>query len=296
MRPKKNVKMKDIADALGVSVASVSYALTGKKDVGETLRQKVIAKAKELGYRYTAEEKRETRKKVRIVYENPASSAGGVSAAKLSGILAAHGLAAAGRTEEAEGTLVIRQNGGGPLEEISLEGFSVTVLAGADEDALQDVAAPAVFTSTEHAVPALGRMGAVRPALLCRENAPNALDRYLGFLCGGELWKMENPEKSVYRSVEALLDSRPLPDAVLCADASSAAALRDALQNIPEDIMVIPCCSREEAERLGFSKALVPDTRQILETAAAILEKRLSGEPPAGFHAVPEIFLEGEPG
>ena len=47
----KTVKLADIADRLGVSVVTVSKALSGQKGVGEELREKIIALADELGYR-----------------------------------------------------------------------------------------------------------------------------------------------------------------------------------------------------------------------------------------------------
>lgn len=52
MRPKKKVNLKSIADAIGVSVVSVSNALSGKPGVGRELREKICAKADELGYEY----------------------------------------------------------------------------------------------------------------------------------------------------------------------------------------------------------------------------------------------------
>lgn len=47
---KKKVKLKDIAEELGVSIVSVSNALNGKKGVGEQLRQRVLETAEKLGY------------------------------------------------------------------------------------------------------------------------------------------------------------------------------------------------------------------------------------------------------
>lgn len=44
------VKLKDIADALGISVVTVSNALSGKKGVSDELRDKIMAKAQILGY------------------------------------------------------------------------------------------------------------------------------------------------------------------------------------------------------------------------------------------------------
>ena len=65
MRPHKDVKLKNIADELGVSVVSVSNALRGKKGVSEELRSKVKESAVRLGIpidRQTDGEKNERRK------------------------------------------------------------------------------------------------------------------------------------------------------------------------------------------------------------------------------------------
>lgn len=45
-----SVKLKDIADALGISVVTVSNALSGKKGVSHDMRNQIIVKAQELGY------------------------------------------------------------------------------------------------------------------------------------------------------------------------------------------------------------------------------------------------------
>ena len=47
-----NVTMRDIAEKLGVSIVSVSKALTGKAGVSEELREKIKKEADRLGYRY----------------------------------------------------------------------------------------------------------------------------------------------------------------------------------------------------------------------------------------------------
>ncbi|MBR6156957.1 MAG: LacI family DNA-binding transcriptional regulator [Lachnospiraceae bacterium] len=49
MRPPKEVKLKDVADALGVSVVSVSNALRGRKGVSEELRTRICECAQRLG-------------------------------------------------------------------------------------------------------------------------------------------------------------------------------------------------------------------------------------------------------
>lgn len=47
---KKAVRQADIAEALGVSIVTVSKALAGKSGVGPALREEILKKAKELGY------------------------------------------------------------------------------------------------------------------------------------------------------------------------------------------------------------------------------------------------------
>ncbi len=54
---KKIVSMKDIAEQLGVSVVTVSKALSNKEGVGVTLRAQIIDKANALGYRYMPQAK-----------------------------------------------------------------------------------------------------------------------------------------------------------------------------------------------------------------------------------------------
>ena len=44
------VSMKDIAKKCGVSVATVSKALNGQKDIGESTRLRICAAAEEMGY------------------------------------------------------------------------------------------------------------------------------------------------------------------------------------------------------------------------------------------------------
>ena len=46
----KSVKMADIASTLGVSIVSVSKALSGKDGVSEETRKKILDTAEQLGY------------------------------------------------------------------------------------------------------------------------------------------------------------------------------------------------------------------------------------------------------
>lgn len=54
---RKSVTMGDVAKELGVSTVSVSKALTGKEGVSDAVREMIIKKADEMGYRYTGSKK-----------------------------------------------------------------------------------------------------------------------------------------------------------------------------------------------------------------------------------------------
>lgn len=58
---KSTPTMKDIADELGITVMSVSKALSGKEGVSEDLRKKIFAKAEEIGYKKGSSFKEATR-------------------------------------------------------------------------------------------------------------------------------------------------------------------------------------------------------------------------------------------
>lgn len=57
---KKNVAMKDIAQRLGVSIVTVSKALSNKDGVGPALRTRIIETASEMGYHYALPQKSAT--------------------------------------------------------------------------------------------------------------------------------------------------------------------------------------------------------------------------------------------
>ena len=63
MAQKKEVKLEDIAEELQISIVSVSNALKGKKGVSEALREKVLKKAKELGYHIKQDADKKVEKK-----------------------------------------------------------------------------------------------------------------------------------------------------------------------------------------------------------------------------------------
>lgn len=66
MRQIKEVKLEDIAEALGVSIVTVSNALKGKKGVSKNLSLRIIKKAEELGYQFPEPAVKKEHKSYRI--------------------------------------------------------------------------------------------------------------------------------------------------------------------------------------------------------------------------------------
>ena len=59
----KSVTMSDVAKAMGVSTVTVSKAITGKDGVSKDVREKIKAKASEMGYIYNLGSKLEKENK-----------------------------------------------------------------------------------------------------------------------------------------------------------------------------------------------------------------------------------------
>lgn len=64
---KKNVTMRDIGAALGVSTVTISKALGGKEGVSDAVREKIIETAKKMGYRYGAPQPEDTGKVICVL-------------------------------------------------------------------------------------------------------------------------------------------------------------------------------------------------------------------------------------
>ena len=62
----KNVTMSDIAKDMGVSTVTVSKAITGKDGVSKEVRDKILARAREIGYIYSKAPKEEAQKRYNV--------------------------------------------------------------------------------------------------------------------------------------------------------------------------------------------------------------------------------------
>lgn len=61
MGRKKEVKLEDISNKLGVSIVTVSNALKGKKGVSDTMRAKILKAAQSMGYQIQKEEQQQSK-------------------------------------------------------------------------------------------------------------------------------------------------------------------------------------------------------------------------------------------
>ena len=61
------VKLKDIANAVGVSTVTVSNALSGKKGVSGEMRDRIETVAQEMGYDLSRYERKETGARIGVV-------------------------------------------------------------------------------------------------------------------------------------------------------------------------------------------------------------------------------------
>ena len=61
------IKLKDIADAVGVSTVTVSNALSGKKGVSEEMRERIGNTARDMGYDFSRYEKKEGGARIGVI-------------------------------------------------------------------------------------------------------------------------------------------------------------------------------------------------------------------------------------
>ena len=61
------IKLKDIAEIVGVSTVTVSNALSGKKGVSQEVRERIESVAREMGYDFSRYEKKETGARIGVV-------------------------------------------------------------------------------------------------------------------------------------------------------------------------------------------------------------------------------------
>lgn len=289
MRPKKKIRQEDIARELGVSVVSVSNALSGKKGVSDELRDKVLEKASEMGYHMSTGQRRNKGRTLR------AAAFSSVYRSRTMDLLAENSSDFGIQIE------AVRCAGGtlSPFERPDLIFFTQRL----DEDVVYqllgtyDVPAVAIgyfdsripidYVLPDHmhnaaqAVLHLYRMGHTSIAfagrggrggmaeLDCRMGFLNGMARFLGMSVFDESRCYDSTKEAV-RAV-AGTNSLFRPTAMVCADNDTALLLiRDLGEHgckVPGDVSVISCDSRPLGELTRFSCDERELVRESLKTA-----------------------------
>ncbi len=319
-------KLKDIAAALGISVVTVSNALSGKNRVSEDLRNKIIQKADELEYDYSRYEKqREVRIGVLVSekYINAADS--------FYWEMYQHVAYAACRWR---GTTVIEvlekynQEGSLPkmINEKNVDGILVMGWMSHDyiRKLIDSIRLPIVLLDFQYkdlpcdAVISANYIGGYKITQYLLERGhrkigfvgsvkanENIMDRYFGYRKGlaeygiplREDWILEDRDIVTGDMLHIELP-RELPGAFVCNSDLAASKLYDALQEkrfrVPEDVSVIGYDNY--LRRHSFARELTTynvDMKHMSEDAVKILYSKICGnEKRFGIRTVDSVIVE----
>lgn len=330
MRPRKKVKLQDIAEALGISVVTVSNALAGRKGVSEALREEIVETADAMGYKAPdRREKTDSGKKKR-------GAVGLILVPDRSGDIMPWQTSLADRlTEELKketmGLNVITPTRRDIAREIfpsSVSEMNGLIVCGNPETAYLrqlrlHVGAPIVccgfFDSHEmldyvlddgfHNMGLIfGRLtelGHRNIGIVCgKHEGPEAYDHFLGACFeealrrsdAGELPEMPDPEIcTAERFVRLAGDQRAT--AAVCTDSDTACELVRTLRHsgfrVPEDISVTGYSLDPDGSGKDTAE-VIPDIRGIAKQTVKLLMRRLDGRDMSGVRLVPGIFSEGK--
>lgn len=320
------VKLKDIAAALGVSVVTVSNALSGKPGVSETLREEILGKARELGYdcsRYDRQQEVRigvlvSEKYVTVgasfyweMYQHVAYASSKRKSATMIEILEN------GEDEKSLPKMIGERNSDGILVigwmshdyiRMLLENIHVPIVL--LDFRYPDLPCDAVITANyiggykitryllERGHRRIGFVGSVRAN-------ENIMDRYFGYRKGmaeygislRQDWILEDRDIETGDLLHIELPEE-LPDAFVCNADLSAGLLYDALQEkglrVPEDVSVIGFDNYLHGHK--FSGELTTynvDMKRMAEKAVKILFGKIGGnEKRYGVHTVDSVIVE----
>lgn len=269
---KKSVTMGDIAKELGVSTVSVSKAITGREGVSEAVRDRIIKKADEMGYRYTGSRKENGREGHNIgifvserfigedafysrLYEKTLMM---LSEQGQMGMLEIIRRSIEKEVEppallssgQVEGAIVLGQLSGKYLKMLEGYGIPLLFMDFYDEDFVEDsVISDSVFGSdilTDYLIKRghkkIAFVGSIR-------STSSIMDRYMGYyramlkagLATKDEWRIEDRDDDG-NSIDLILP-QDMPTAFVCNSDSAAFDLIKRLQSegfrIPEDISVV---------------------------------------------------------
>lgn len=293
MRPAKKVKMQDIADALGISIASVSYVLSGRKNVSGDLREKILEEAKRQGYVYTA--RKENRPKYRIRIEM-ASDEEKYWLPYLKKAMSQHAMEPAETLQEADGVFCCNKNPELLHTAAMRKNLPVVFVGNPEPDLRVDSVATDAFSGIQQGFFSLLQRGMSDISFVeGSRNQKDRIDRRYGFVCACSrfLGTPEEEEREVYPDAGAFFACRGdhLPDAVICGDLISADWIEKERRKRKKELLVIPCAPWSKEIGRRFAAVLVPDEDSIAAEAVRVMEERLQKRKPSGIHSVGEKLI-----
>ena len=267
----KNVTMRDIGAALGVSTVTISKALGGKEGVSDAVREKIIETAKQMGYHYSAPLGDDSGRVVGILVADRFFSAPSfyfslyrallkeLAEAGMLGVLdiisdqdeASLTMPAAVTIQRASGFVLLGQFSADYVSAILDTGLPTVLLDftcdGPDVDSVTSDGQSGAYQLTryliEHGHRKIGFVGSV-------EGTTSIMDRYSGFLRAMLMEGLEvNPawvvpdSNIVGRYIEAADLPTDLPTAFVCNNDMAACHLAEALEarglRVPEDVSLV---------------------------------------------------------
>ncbi len=330
MRPKKKVKLQDIAEALGISVVTVSNALAGRKGVSEALRGEIVETAAAMGYAAsgrTAKPKTEKKRKETVGLLLAPDAAGHVRPwqSALAGRLEeelkkenmslrviravrediAHETIPADALKTA-GLIVCGDPGTAYLRQLRLRlGAPIVCCGFFDSHEMLDYVLDDGFHNMGLVYDRLAALGHRDIAIVCGNmDSPEAHDHFLG-ACFEEALRRKNPEElPVMPDPETCAPERFLTlardgkaTAAVCTDSDTAGALIHMLRaeslRIPEDISVTGYSLDPEGSRSSGISEVIPDFGGLAKQTVKLLMHRMDGKERSGVRLVPGLFIEG---
>ena len=267
----KNVTMRDIGAALGVSTVTISKALSGKDGVSDAVREKIIETARQMGYHYSAPQADDTGRIIGILIADRFFSAPSfyfsmyrellreLADAGMLGVLevvsdqdeAGLVMPVAATIQRASGFVLLGQFSADYVSAILDTGLPAVLLDftcdGPDVDAVISDGQSGAYQMTryliEHGHREIGFIGNIH-------DTTSIMDRYSGYLRGmmqfglpvREEWVIPDREPNG-RYIEPLTFPDRLPTAFVCNNDMLACFVAEALEKrglrVPEDISLV---------------------------------------------------------
>lgn len=310
----KDVTMKDIAEAMGLSTVSVSKALTDKDGVSAEVRQAIKKKAEEMGYKYSATKSGKEGKNYNIgvlveehfiggktsafyfkmyqsiVMKLSKSSYSGILEILTMDMIASGELPQMITDNKVDGIITLGKIQSGYLRKLRSCEIPIVYLDYYD----RNMEVPSVITDNVYGTYTMMNhvisKGHKKIAFVGDVSAtPSILDRYLGYMRGMIVHDLEvrsdylicdRDEKGVYLDLQMPED---MPTAFVCNCDEIALVLMEKLQKlgfrIPEDVSVVGFDNSTMAEFSNPKLTTVQvDVETMTETACDLLIRMIRGE------------------